>query len=123
MKRLISLACALSLSGCVPLLSAMTGTLPSSPAPLAQTTIDDKALQACWKSFDVALDAIDLLIDAKVITPGSAKAKATADGIDKVTGFLTAAEAAAAAGSTTDYKVALANALGALTQLRVTLKG
>jgi hypothetical protein len=123
MKRLIILGCALSLGGCVPLLSAMTGTLPASPAPLAQTTIDDKALSAAWKSFDVALDAINLLIDHKVIVAGSPKAKAIADGIDKVTGFLTAAESAAAAGSATDYKVALANAGGAIVELRAALKG
>lgn len=122
MKRLVLLFAALSLSACS-LIPASLFTAPAAPAPLAQTVIDDKALSAAWKSFDVALDAINLLIDHKVITPGTPKARAIADGIDKVTGFLTAAEIAAAAGSTTDYKVALANAGAALIQLRSTLKG
>lgn len=121
MKRLMMIGAALSLTACA-LPSFSLGT-PQSPAPLAQTTIDDKALSAAWKSFDVALDAINLLIDHKVIVPGTPKARAIADGIDKVTGFLTAAESAAAAGSAADYRVALANANGALTQLRTTLKG
>lgn len=94
-----------------------------SPAPLAQTTIDDTGLDAAWKSFDVALDAINLAIDAKAITPGSAKANAIADAIDKVTGFLTAAELAASAGSATDYKKALEDAKAAFVTLRMTLKG
>lgn len=100
------------------------GTAPlQSPAPLAQTTIDDTALSTAWKSFDVALDAINLAIDAGVIAPRSAKANAIADAIDKVTKFLTAAESAAAAGSATDYKVALANASAAITEMRSALKG
>lgn len=122
MKRLLALAAALSLSACT-LPQMSIGGAPQSPAPLAQTTIDDTALMAAWKSFDVALDAINLLIDAKVIKVGSPKAVKIADDIDKVTGFLTAAEAAAAAGSSTDYLVALANVKGAITELRAALKG
>lgn len=121
MKRLILLAmAALSLNACA-LPSFSLGT--AAPAPLAATTIDDTALEAAWKSFDVALDAINLAIDAKAITPGSTKAVAIANAIDKVTGFLSAAELAASAGSTTDYKKALEDAKAALTQLRFTLKG
>jgi hypothetical protein len=122
MKRvLITCLAVLSLSACtLPNISLGTGT---SPAPLAQTVIDDKALSAAWKSFDVALDAINMLVDHKVIAPGTPKARAVADGIDKVTGFLTAAESAAAAGSATDYKVALANASAAIAELRAALKG
>jgi hypothetical protein len=119
-KRLILIA-ALMLSACT-LPSFSLGT-PTSPAPLAQTTVDDTALSAAWKSFDVALDAINLAIDAKLIVIGSSKAIAIADAIDKVTKFLTAAESAAAAGSATDYKVALANASAALVEMRSALKG
>lgn len=121
MKQLI-LAAALALSACT-LPSFSMGTPLASPAPLVQTAIDDTALSTAWKSFDVALDAINLAIDAKAITPGSAKANAIADAIDKVTKFLTAAESAAAAGSATDYKVALANASAAITEMRSALKG
>lgn len=99
------------------------GTPLASPAPLAQTTIDDTALSTAWKSFDVALDAINIAIDAHLIVVGSPKANAIADAIDKVTKFLTAAESAAAAGSATDYKVALANASAAITEMRSALRG
>jgi hypothetical protein len=126
MKRLIAILAALSLSACqLPDIRIGDGGLPSvsSPAPLANTAIDDTALMTAWKSFDIALDAINLLIDAKMIVIGSPKAVKVADGIDRVTQFLTAAESAAAAGSTKDYGVALANAKGAITELRAALKG
>lgn len=123
MKRfLLAATAALSLSACA-LPSFSMGTAAQSPAPLAQTTIDDTALSTAWKSFDVALDAINLAIDAHAITPGSAKAVSIANAVDKVTKFLTAAESAAAAGSATDYKVALANASAAITEMRSALKG
>lgn len=121
MKLIAPLCIALSLSACT-LPSFSFGT-PEAPAPLAQTTIDDKALMAAWKSFDLALDAINILIDQKIIVPGTPRAVKIADAIDKTTKFLTAAESAAAAGSTTDYKVALANASGAITELRFALRG
>lgn len=116
MKKLIA-ACILSLC----LMACAAVPLSQAPAPLAATTIDDTALSAAWKSFDVALDAINLLIDANQIKVGSNKALAIATGIDKVTGFLTAAELAAKAGSTTNYSVALINARGAIQELRVAL--
>lgn len=126
MKRLIPILAALSLSACsLPDIHIGSGGLPSvsSPAPLAQTVIDDKALDAAWKSFDVALDAINLAIDAGAIKPGTPKAIAVADAIDKVTAILTAAEKAAAAGSSADYVTALINARGAFLDLRAALKG
>lgn len=119
----LAILLSISLAACqLPQISV--GGLPGqSPAPLAQTTIDDTGLEAAWKSFDVALDAINLAIDAGAIAPGSARADAIADAIDKVTGFLTAAELAAAAGSATDYKTALENAKAAFVAMRMTLKG
>ncbi len=121
MNRALILLGALSLTACQ--LPAISIGSPTAPAPLAQTVVDDKALQLAWASFDVALDGINILIDAKVIKPGTPKAIAVADGIDKVTGFLTAAESAAAAGSARDYGAALANVRGAIAQLRAALKG
>lgn len=120
MKRFLPLLAALSLSACtLPTLSLGT----QSPAPLAHTTVDDKALDVAWKSFDLALDGIAALRDAGAIKKGTPKAISVANGIDAVSGFLTAAESAAAAGSTTDYGIALANAKSAITQLRAALKG
>lgn len=121
MKRFVTILAALSIGACQ--IPAISIGGPEAPAPLAQTTIDDTALMTAWKSFDIALDAINMLIDAKQITIGSPKAVKVADGIDRVTAFLTAAESAAAAGSTKDYMVALANAKGAITDLRAALKG
>ena len=119
MKRFLPMLAALSLGACQ--LPATIGMV--SPAPLAQTAIDDKALQAAWASFDVALDGINLLIDNKVIKPGTPKAIKVANGVDKVTAILTAAESAAAAGSSKDYLVALSQVRGAITELRAALKG
>lgn len=121
MKRLICILAALSISACS--LPPINIGAPASPAPLAQTTIDDKGLEAAWKSFDVALDAINLAIDAGAIKVGSPKAIKIADAIDKVTAILTAAEKAAAAGSASDYATALINAKGAFLELRAALKG
>lgn len=121
MKRLIPLLAALALGACT--LPSFSLGAPTAPAPLAQTVIDDKALSAAWKSFDVALDAINLAIDAKVIQIGSPKAVKIADAIDRVTAALSAAESAAAAGSSTDYLAALNHARSALDQLRFALKG
>lgn len=92
---------------------------PKAPAPLAKTTIDDTALETAWRSFDLALDAINVL----PIQPGSAKGKAVAAGIRRVLAALTAAESAVAAGSTDNYFVALTNAKAAIAELRVAVKG
>jgi len=122
MKRFLPLLAALSLTACQ-LPDISIGSALQSPAPLANAVIDDKALMAAWQSFDLALDGINKLADLGYLKPGTPKAIAVADGIDKVTGFLTAAESAAAAGSTKDYNVALANVKGAIVQLRASLKG
>ena len=120
MKLLMVMGTALSLGAC----AALPTSIPvAAPAPLAQTVIDDSALDVAWKSFDAALDGINLLIDAKLIKAGSPKANKIADGVDRVTAALTAAESAAAAGSTTSYKVALAEAKSAILYLRAALKG
>lgn len=119
MKKLLLIAgAALALAACN--LPAFSPT--QAPAPLAQTTIDDAGLSAAWKSFDAALDAINLLIDAGVLKPGTPKAIGIADGIDKVTVALNTAERAAAAGSTTSYKTALLEAKQALDGIRALLR-
>jgi len=128
MRRLFLIASALSLSlsGCmVPSLGGLlgSGATVNAPAPLAATVIDDKALEAAWRSFDVALDAIDLWKAAKPSVKGTPQAIRIANGIDKVSGLLNAAERAAAAGSTTSYATALVEAKAALDELRAALKG
>lgn len=116
MKSLI-LVLSLALAAC----SGVPMSVTQAPAPLAATAIDDRALQTAWKSFDVALDAINLYLDAKPSVIGTPGAKRLADGIDALTAALTAAESAAAAGSTTSYAVALVNVKDAAASLRVAM--
>ena len=120
MKRLrIAVAASLMLSvpGCAGLGALMTGP----PAPLAKTTIDDRALETAWKTFDVALDAINLLTDKGVIVPGTPRARSIAAAIRKVNSALAAAERFAAAGSATDYATALREAVAGVNEIRTAL--
>jgi hypothetical protein len=121
--RTLPLAAALALSGCAPLLSALAGVPTQAPAPLERFTVDDSALETAWKSFDLALDAINILGDAGVIVPGSPKGKAVASGIRTVNRSLASAERFAAAGSTTDYRKALDEATAGIADLRSAIKG
>lgn len=117
MKNILIVAtAALSLTACN--LPAIPVT---SPAPLAQTTIDDRALVTAWKAFDASLDAINLALDAKPSLIGTPGAVRLANAIDAATAALTAAESAAAAGSATDYAVALAKAKDAYAEMRLAL--
>ncbi len=117
MKRfLLPLCAALALTGCAPGLLSGLGTAP--PAPLAQTTIDDKALDTAWKAFDLSLDAINTLGDLGYIVPGTPRGKAIAAAIRKVNTALAAAERLAAAGSARDYATALREAANGIGEIR-----
>lgn len=124
MKRLLYAAAlavtSLGLSGCAGMLAGL-GT--AAPAPLASTTIDDQGLEATWKAFDVALDAINVLGDRGVIVPGTPRGKAVASAIRKVTAALVAAERFAAAGSSSDYTTALREAAAGFGELRTLIGG
>lgn len=118
MKKLILIA-ALCLSACTsPLGTFLT---PAAPAPLAHTTIDDSALMTAWKAHDALQDALNLYMDAKPSIIGTPAARRVADVNDAITAALTAAETAVAAGSSTDYAIALAKAKEALSQMRTAL--
>jgi hypothetical protein len=127
-KKLLTAFLAICLTACAVPNYSLGGP---PPVPLAATTIDDSGLSAAWKSFDLALDAIDLLRNSGIIKVGSPKAVRIADGIDAVTAALTAAESAAnAASNPTDYaaalvayRKALSDAKIAMLQLRAALKG
>lgn len=123
MKRLILAALApLALAGCTGL-GGLAGLAGPAPAPLAETTIDDQGLDAAWRAFDVALDSINLLGDLGVIEPGSPKGRAVAQAIRTVNASMAAAERFAAAGSQTDYALALRDATAGMDALRTALKG
>lgn len=98
------------------------GTLMAGPpAPLARTTIDDRALETAWRTFDVALDAINLLIDRGVLVPGTPRARGIATAIRRVNTALASAERFAAAGSATDYATALREAAAGVSEIRTAL--
>jgi hypothetical protein len=75
------------------------------------------------KAYGATTDAINLLIDAKVLVPGSARAVAIANANDKVLAALAVAEHARQACNSTDYLTALSQANAALTEIRTALKG
>lgn len=98
------------------------GIETTSPAPLAATVVDDRALKTAWLSFEVAVDSISLLRKSGAIVAGSAKAIRVANSIDRITAALTACEHLAKAGSATNYAVALGEAQSAIAELRVVLR-
>lgn len=73
------------------------------------------------RSYGAAADAINLLIDAKVLVPGSAKAVAIANANDKVLSALAVAEHARQACNATSYSTALDQAAAALAEVRTAL--
>lgn len=117
-NAIFAMFAALALCAC----AGMSAFVPAAPAPLAQTTIDDTGLDAAWRAFDVALDSINLLGDLGVIVPGSPQGRAVAQAIRTVNRSLSAAERFAAAGSQTDYALALREAMAGMEDLRTALK-
>jgi len=119
-KQFLGLVALVSLAAC----QTPIGTVSpfEAPAPLEKVTVDDSALQTAWRAFDTALDAIALLRDAGALKPGTPKAIAVANGIDRVLAGFKAAELAVAAGSTKSYGEAMANLRAAISELRSTLR-
>src|SRR4051812_24063115 len=117
--RIVTVAlAAVCLASCGTTGGTLRGLLPDAPAPLAKTTIDETALDAAWRGFDLALDAINLLPDS-VTEPGQPRGKAIAGGIRTVLAALTAAENFAAAGNSKDYLQALAEAKAGIANIRL----
>lgn len=115
-KIFLAAALALSLPGCA--------TLTDTPtAPLTQTHIDEQALTAAYSSFDVVLTAVDGLIVAGAIQPGTPKALQIKALIQKAQDGLNTARAVRAGLSQNDPIVALASATDAFRQITALLKG
>lgn len=109
MKRIILTAClALALPACTP------GGIVSSPAPLEQTTIDEKALTLAAKAVDTAAISASAMVRVGVIEPGSPSALRLADALDTARKAVNAASQAREAGSASNYAAAIANATAAL---------
>lgn len=95
--------------------------LGAPPAPLARTTVDDRALETAWRAWDGLLDALAALTDAGVIQPGTPAARTIATAIRRVTRALGSAERFAAAGSATDYATAMQEALAGISEIRTAI--
>ncbi len=116
-RKLIAAFAAISLSACTPML----GGFGAAPAPLERTTIDDRGLETAWKVFDLTLDAINLLGDYGILVPGTPAGKSVSTAVRTVNKAFAVAEYAAAAGSTTDYKVALEAVNAGVKELQATV--
>lgn len=103
MKKII-IALSIALAGC------QTPTFLQAPAPLAAQSVDEKTLVLALQTFDTALTAVDRLVAAGVIVPGSPRAVQIADAIRTAKKAYQAASAAQRAGNTTSYFTAIAQA-------------
>jgi hypothetical protein len=99
---------------------APVNSLPGASTVCAAITVD--RLDVAWKAYDAAIDAVNMLVDAKVLTPGSARALAVAQANDAVLAGLQTAEHARSACNATDYGAALQQVTAALADLRVALR-
>ena len=117
MKHIIlPILLALSLPGCT--------TFPNvGPAPLAQTHIDEQALTAAYASFDVLLTAVDGLVTAGVLVPGTPKALQVKALIQKAQDGLNTARDVRAGLSSKDPVAALTSATDAFRKITALLKG
>ena len=117
MKRILyAAALALSLPGCA--------TITDTPtAPLAQTHIDEQALTAAYASFDVLLTAIDGLVKAGVLQPGTDRALRVKALIQTAQDGLNTARAVREGLSQENPVLALEKATNAFRQITALLKG
>lgn len=115
-KIMLAAALALSLPGCA--------TFPDNPtAPLAATHIDEQALTAAYASFDVLLTAVDGLVTAGVLVPGSERAMKVKTLIQTAQDGLNTARAVREGLSEENPVLALERATDAFRQITALLKG
>jgi hypothetical protein len=127
MKKLLSALVALSLSGCATIsdFPAVPGLDLGNP----QTTIGPvtnrvvPGLMAAWRTYDTLLTAVDVLITAGVIHPGTPRALQIANALDRVRDALNAATNAVRAGNATDYTHAMGLAQQAFAAARAAFGG
>lgn len=114
----------------VALMVTACGTVPSGPVvgsvpggTAVCSVIDSSKFDLALQTYDAALDAINLLINAKVLIPGSARAKAVADANDRVMAAFKAADAARHACNATSYRAALDDVTAGVAQVRAAIHG
>lgn len=116
-KILIAIALAsTSLTACLP-------NVESAPAPCSVTAVDERSLILGLQSFDTALAAINRLIAAKVIVPGSPRALQIADVIRDTKLAFQSASSAQRACNSTSYLIALDEARSAVSKLNTLVRG
>lgn len=123
LKPLFAALAALSLAGCAPLLGALTSVALPPPAPLAQTVVDERALNLAWEAYDTVLTTVDGLVEAGVLVRNTPRALQVRSALIQVRTGLNAATAAARAGNAATYAEALASATQAYSQVRSLLSG
>jgi hypothetical protein len=121
MKRLLFLL-PLALAACDPTTPPSTvGSTPVISTVCQQISVE--RLDVALKAYDAAIDAVNLLIDAKVIKPGSPTALKIASANDKVLAAFNAAEAARTACNATSYAASLNAVLAGIADLRSAIHG
>lgn len=118
-KMMIAALAALSLSAC----AGSVPDLNSAPAPLEQTTLDEKAIRFAGAGFEFALTAVDQAVALGKLKKGSPDALRAKALIDDVQTALNAAAEARKALSTDNYLAAIADGEKAMADLKNLLKG
>ncbi len=118
MNKFLIILAAFSLTSCSVIDKAI-----SAPAPLSQTAIDEKGLVLSLYTFDTLLTAVDKLIEARVIVPGSPRAIQIANAIRKIKLAYQVARSAQRAGDSGSYLTAIAEAQNGMANIRLLIKG
>jgi hypothetical protein len=128
MKRIFLAIAALALSACgveitPPGSAPAPATAPVITEPLRSTNIDEQGVKLAFDAFDTALTAIDGLMAAGVVKPGSERALLVREYVFRVKAALNAAASAQRAGNAESYRQALADARAAYGAIQDLLKG
>lgn len=120
MKRLLFLL-PLALAACDANAPNTVSTTPVVGAVCKQVSI--QRLDVALNSYDVAMDTVNVLIDRKVIVPGSATAVAIANANDRILAAFKVAEAARVACNANSYTAALLDIQQGIIDLKIAIHG
>jgi hypothetical protein len=119
-KFVLAFVATLSLTACTAQVASGPAT-PSTGGVLGPTIIDEKAINLAFSTLETLATVSKSLVATGMITPGSVKALAIADGLEKTLAFLQAASTAQRAGNTNNYLKAISEAQRAYTQVQAAL--
>ena len=121
MKKLICAFAALSLAAC-----GSFGADPTAGPNASVSSVQTKAgqtLVVAWRAFDALLSAVDGLVAAGVLKPGTPRAIHVANLLDRTRSALNAATEAVHAGNAASFSAALADAQKALDDAKAAIGG